>query len=89
MRKDRIRHEQERLEQERRRTEEEEQHRREALFDEAAAWQRANNLRAYLAELAGRVAAGRHGPAGYESWRDWARQVLEVVDQSERIRRPD
>jgi hypothetical protein len=73
---ERIRREQERLEQERRRAEAAEERRRDALFEEAAAWQRANNLRAYLAELDRRAATGGHQADGYQAWRTWALNVL-------------
>jgi hypothetical protein len=55
---------------------------RQALFEESAAWARARELRAYLAELAAEAKRTGQRLEGGElrKWIDWARAQTERID---------
>ncbi|MCA8407985.1 hypothetical protein LGN09_24055 [Burkholderia cenocepacia] len=57
-----------------------ERERRDSLVREAQAWQQANALRLYLAELDRRLSAGGEPTNGYQDWRQWAEDVARDLD---------
>ena len=63
---------------------EEEKQRRDALVREAQAWQQAEVLRLYLAELDRRMSGGGVPAKDYQDWRQWAEGVANDLDLASR-----
>jgi len=82
--RERARQEEVRLREEARRLEAAETARRQALIQESKDWQAAETLRAYILHLERRRADGGQPMDGYVAWLDWAVEVAQTLDPSDR-----